>query len=71
MGENISIFESLKGQPTKKISIRKHKCNQENNIRMDNKEIVVNVRNWMNLVQDRIYWKVIVNAALDIFNESD
>ena len=30
------------------------------------KEIVINTRNLVNLTQDRDYWKVLVNAALNL-----
>jgi hypothetical protein len=38
----------------------------ENNIKMDLKEIGVNVRSWINSSQDRDYWRAIVNAALNL-----
>jgi hypothetical protein len=34
-------------------------------IRMDLKVIGVSVRNWVDSAQDRIYWRSLVNAALD------
>ena len=36
----------------------------EDNIRMDLKEIRVNMRNWIDSAQDRNYWKSVVNATL-------
>ena len=33
---------------------------------MDLKEIGINTRNWVDLPQDRDYWRVLVNAALDL-----
>ena len=38
----------------------------EDNIRMDLTVIVINTRNWVDLAQDRDYWRVLVNAALDL-----
>jgi hypothetical protein len=32
---------------------------------MDLKEIGINTRNWVVLVQDRNYWRALVNAALN------
>ena len=38
----------------------------EENIRMDLKEIDINMRNWVDSAQDRDYWRALVNAALNI-----
>ena len=38
----------------------------EENIRMDLKEIGFNPRNWFDSAQDRVYWRAIVNAALNL-----
>ena len=33
---------------------------------MDLKEIGINTRNWVDSVQDRDYWRALVNTALNI-----
>jgi hypothetical protein len=33
---------------------------------MDLKEIDINMRNWVDSVKDRDYWRVLVNAALNL-----
>ena len=38
----------------------------EENIRIGVKKIGINTRNWFDLVQERDYWKVFVNAALNL-----
>ena len=38
----------------------------EDNIRMYLKEIGINTRNWVYLVQNRDYWRGLVNAALNL-----
>ena len=38
----------------------------EDNIKMDLKEISVNVMNWMELTQDREHWRALVNTALNL-----
>ena len=37
----------------------------KDNIRMDLKEIGIIARNWVDSVQDKDYWRALVNAALD------
>ena len=38
----------------------------EDNIRMDLEEIGINAGNWVDLGQDRNYWRALVNAALNL-----
>ena len=38
----------------------------EDNIRLDFKEIGINTRNWVDLSQDKDYWRTLVNAALNL-----
>ena len=38
----------------------------EDNIRMDLEEIGINAGNWLDLAQDRNYWRALVNAALNL-----
>jgi hypothetical protein len=37
------------------------------NIRMNLKEIGIDTRNWVDSVQDRDYWRALVNAALNFW----
>ena len=41
-------------------------CRWEDNITTDLKEIGVDVRSWIDLAQDRDYWRTLVNAALKL-----
>ena len=38
----------------------------EDNIKMDLKEIGVDVRSWIDSAQDRDYWRALVNAVLNL-----
>jgi hypothetical protein len=38
----------------------------EDNIRMNLEEIGVDTRNWVDLAQDRDYWRVLVHAELNL-----
>ena len=44
----------------------RHRRRWEDNIRMDLEEIGVNEANWVDSTQDRNYWRVLVNAALNL-----
>ena len=39
----------------------------EDNIRMDLKEIDINTRNWVDLVQDMEYWRALVKVGLNLW----
>jgi hypothetical protein len=41
-------------------------CRWKDNIRMDLKGIGINTRNWADSIQERDYWKALVNAALNL-----
>ena len=41
-------------------------CRLEDNIKMTLKEIGVSMRNWVDLAQDRDYWRGLVNVALNL-----
>ena len=38
----------------------------EDNIRMDLKETGINMKNWVNLAQDRDYWGALVKVAMNL-----
>jgi hypothetical protein len=53
-------------KPTGKILLGRLCRRWEDNIRIDLKEIGINTRNWVDTVQDRDYWRELVNAALNL-----
>ena len=63
MKEGRSAFKILIGIPTGNRYSRWPRCRWEDNIRMDLKEIGINMRNWVDSAQDRDYWRV--NVALN------
>ena len=58
------LKKKLIGKPTEKkpLGRPRHRC--EENI-MNFKEIGINTRNWVESVQDRDFWRALVNAALN------
>ena len=63
-----SGFKILSGKPTGKRPLGRLKRTWEDNIRMDFKEIGINTRNWVDSVQDRDYWRALVNSELNIWD---
>ena len=66
MEEGRSAFKILTGKPTGKRPLGRLGRRLEDNIRMYLKEILINIRNWVDLVQDRDFWRALVNAALNL-----
>ena len=66
MEEGRSAFKILTGKPTGKIPLERPRHKWEDNIRMNLEEIGINTRNSIDSVQDRDYWRALVNAALNL-----
>ena len=64
MEEGRSAFKILTGKPTGKRPLGRPRYRWEDNIRMDLEEI--DAGNWVDSAQDRNYWKVLVNVALNL-----
>ena len=66
MEEGSSAFKILTGKPAWKRPLGRPRHRWEINIRMDLREIGINMKNWVDLAQDRDYWRALVNAALNL-----
>ena len=53
-------------KPTGKGPLKRPRPKGEDNIRVDLKEIHVNARIWVDSAKNRDYWRVLVNAALNL-----
>ena len=62
----LSSLKILTGKPAGKRSSGRPRRRWEDNIRVDLKEICINVRNWVDSAEDRDYWRSILNAALNL-----
>ena len=56
----------LTGRPRGTISLGMPRHRWKDYVRMDFKEIGVYTWNWIDWVQDRDYWRALVNAALSL-----
>ena len=66
MEEGRSAFKILTGKPTGKRPLGRPRRRWEDNIIMDLEDIGINARNWVDSAQDRNYWRVLVNATLNL-----
>ena len=67
MEEGMSTIKILTHTPTGKRSLGMPNLRWEDNIRMDLKEMGINTRNWVDSAHNRDYWRVFVNAALNLW----
>ena len=66
MVDGKSAFKILAGKLTGKRPLGRPRCTWKDKIRMGLKEIAINTRNWVDSVQDRDYWRALVNSALNL-----
>ena len=66
MEEGRTPFKNVTGTPTGRRALRRPRRRGEDNIRMHHKEISINARIWVDSAQDRVYRRVLVNAALNL-----
>ena len=64
--EGRSAFKILTSTPIVKRPFGRPGRRWEDNIRIYLKEIDITTRNWVNSTQDRDYWRILVNAALNL-----
>ena len=56
----------LTGKPTGKRPLGRPRRRWEDNIRMDLEEIGINTSDWVDLTQDRNYWRALMNVVLNL-----
>ena len=64
MGGHVARMEEDRSTPTGKRPSGRSRG--EDNIRMDLKETGINMRNWVDSARDRVYWRALMNAALNL-----
>jgi hypothetical protein len=65
MGEGRGIYRVLVGRPESKRPLGRPRRRWENNIKMDLREIGIDVANWILLAQDRVQWWAFVNTVMN------
>ena len=59
-------FAVLTGKRRGKRPLGRSKGRWEDNVRIDLKGIADNTKDWVDTIQDRDYWRALVNAALNL-----
>ena len=66
MEDDRKVFKILTDKTTGKRPLGRPWHRWEDNIRMDIKETGIITRNWVDLAQDKDYWRARVNATLNL-----
>jgi hypothetical protein len=66
MGEGRGIYRVLVGRPDGKRPLGRPRHRWEDNIKLDLREIGINVVNWIQLAEDRVMWWAFVNMVMNL-----
>jgi hypothetical protein len=66
MGEGRGVYRILVGGPEGKRPLGRPRRRWEDNIKMDLREIGIDVANWIQLAQDRVQWRACVNTVMNL-----
>jgi hypothetical protein len=66
MGEGRGVYRALVGGPEGKRPLGRPRRRWEDNIKMDLREIGIDVSNWIQLAQDRGRWQAFVNTIMNL-----
>jgi hypothetical protein len=68
MEEGRGVYRILVGRPEGKRPLGRPRYRWENNIKMDLREMGIDVENWIRLAQDRVKWRAFVNTVMNLRN---
>jgi hypothetical protein len=66
MGNGRGVCRVLVGRPEEKRPLRRPMRRWEDNIKMDFREIWIDVANWIRLAQNRVQWRAFVSTVTNI-----
>jgi hypothetical protein len=64
MGEERNVYRVLMGKPEGKRPLERSRCGWEDVIRMDLRDIGWGSVDWIQLAQDRDWWRALVNTVM-------
>jgi hypothetical protein len=65
-GEGRGVYRILVVRPEGKRPLGRLRCRWEDNIKMDLREIRIDVANLIQLAQDRVQWRACVNTVMNL-----
>jgi hypothetical protein len=65
-GEGRAVYRVLVGRPERTRPLGRPRRGWEDNIKIDFREIGIDVANWIRLAQDRVQWRTFVNTVMNL-----
>jgi hypothetical protein len=59
------VYRVLVGKPERKRPLGRPRCRWKDNIEMDLQEVVCGSMDWMELAQDREWWRALVGTVMN------
>jgi hypothetical protein len=66
MGEETGVYMVLVGRPEGKRPLGRPRRSWEDKIKMDLREIGIDVANWIQLTRDRVQWRAFVYTVMNL-----
>jgi hypothetical protein len=66
MGEGRSVYRVLVGRPERRRQLGRRRRMSEDNIKLDLREIGIDVAYWIRLAQDRVQWRAFVKTVMNL-----
>jgi transposase len=66
MGEGRGVYTVLVGRPEGKRPLGRPRCRQEDNVKIDLREIGIDGANWIQLAQDSVQWRACVSPVMKL-----
>jgi hypothetical protein len=66
MGEGRGVYKVLVGRPEGKRPLGRPRRGWEGNIKLDLREIGIDGTNWIQLAQNRLQWRALVNTVMSL-----
>jgi len=66
MGERRGVYRVLVGKPERKRPLGRPRRKWEDNIKMDLQEVRCGGIDWIEMAEDRDWWRALVNAVMNL-----